>query len=88
MKLAESCVIEQHIDKILQGTPDAAALIVRSVSGRANNMAAAPKERQDGDVILPIDLEIAYGRAFQSMCWEAACLPTACGSECGSVGTM
>ena len=85
MMLAESCVIEQHIDKILQvvepinlglGTPDAAALIVRMVRSWANDMAAAPKERQDGDVILPIDLENACGRAFPSTCLEAA--RTAC----------
>ena len=35
-------------------------------------MAIAPKERQDADVVLPIDLENAYGRAFRSTCMEAA----------------
>ena len=42
MKVAESCVIEQHIERLLKGveptnlelgTPDAAALIVRIVRG-------------------------------------------------------
>ena len=81
MKLAESCVIEQHIDKLLKsvehtnsglGTPDAAALIVRTVRGWANEMTRVPKEGQDADVVLPIDLENAYGRAFRSTCLEAA----------------
>ena len=81
MKLTESCVIEQHIDRILKGveptklelgTPDAAALIVRIVRGWANDMAVAPKEGQDADVVLPFDLENAYGRAFRSGCVEAA----------------
>ena len=49
MKLAERCVIEQHIERLLKGveptylglgTPDAAALIVRIVRGWANDMAA------------------------------------------------
>ena len=42
MKLAESCVVEQYIERLLKGveptnlglgTPDAAALIVRTVRG-------------------------------------------------------
>ena len=81
VKLAESCVIEQHIDRILKGveptnlelgTPDAAALKVRIVREWANDMAKAPKEGQDADVVLPMDLENAYGRAFRSTCLEAA----------------
>ena len=85
MKLAESCVIEQHIEKLLKGveptnlglgTPDAAALIVRIVRGWANDMAMAPKEGQDADVELPIDLENANGRAFRPTSLEAA--RTAC----------
>ena len=80
MKLAESCVIEQHIERLLKGveptdlgleTPDAAALIVRIVRGWANDMAV-----QDADVALPIDLENANGRAYRSTCLEAA--RTAC----------
>ena len=36
-------------------------------------MATAPKEGQDADVVLPIDLEInTHGRAFRSTCLEAA----------------
>ena len=57
MKLAESCVIEQHIGSLLNGmeptnlglgTPDAAAPIVRIVRGWANDMAVAPKVGQGG----------------------------------------
>ena len=83
MKLTEGCVIEQHIDRLLKsveptnlglGTPDAAALIVRIriVRDWANDVAVAPKVGQDADVMLPIDLENAYGRAFRSTCLEAA----------------
>ena len=52
MRLAESCVIEQHVEWLLKGveptnvglgTPDVAALIVRIVRGWANDMAVAPK---------------------------------------------
>ena len=52
MKLAESCVIEQHIDRLLNGagptnlglcTPHRAAQIVRIVRGWANDMTVAPK---------------------------------------------
>ena len=80
MQLAESCVIEQHIDRLLKGvertnlglgTPDAAALIVRIVRGWANDKAVAPKGPQDADVVLPIDLENANGRSFRSTCLEA-----------------
>ena len=79
MKLAESCVIEQHIEKLFKGveptnlglgTPDAAALMVRIVRGCANDMAMAPKVGQDADVVLPIDVENAYGRAFRSTYWK------------------
>ena len=35
-------------------------------------MAAAPKQVQDADVVLPIDLENACGRAFRSTGLEAA----------------
>ena len=53
MKLAESCVIEQDIERPLKGaqpsnlglgTPDAAALIVRIARGWANDMAVTRKE--------------------------------------------
>ena len=54
------------------GTADAAALIVRIVRGWANDMAGAPKQGQDADVVLPIDLENAHGRAFRSTCLVAA----------------
>ena len=62
MKLTESCVIEQHIDRLLKGveptnlglgTPDAAALIVRIVRGWTSDMAGAPQQAQDADVVLP-----------------------------------
>ena len=52
MKLAESCVIEQHIERLLKeveptnfglGSPDAAALIVWSVAA-----AMLPKIAPDG----------------------------------------
>ena len=85
MKLTESCIIEQHIYRLLKsveptnlglGTPDAAALIVRIVRGWATDMAVTPKEGQDADVVLPIDLANAFGRAFRSTCLEAA--RTAC----------
>ena len=85
MKLSESCVIEQHIERLLKGveptnlglgSPNAAALIVRIVRGWANDMVAAPKLGQDADVVLPTDLENAYGRAYRSTCLEAA--RTAC----------
>ena len=96
MKLAESCVIEQHIERLLKeveptnlglGSPDAAALIVRLVRGWANDMAVAPKLEQDADVVLPIDLENAYGRAYRSTCLEAAraaCpqLAAICAAQC------
>ena len=96
MKLAESCVIEQHIERLHKGveptnlefgTPDAAALIVRIVRGWANDMAVTPKEGQDADVVLPIDLENAHGRAFRSTCLEAArtaCrqLAATCAAQC------
>ena len=81
MKLTESCVIEQYIDRLLKsveptnlglGTPDAAALIVRAVRGWANDMAGALEQGQDADVVPPTDLENAYGRAFRSTCLEAA----------------
>ena len=80
MKLAESSIIEQHIDRLLKGVeptnlglgkPDAAALIVRIVRGWANDMAVAPKDGEDADAVLPTDLENAYGRAFRSTCLEA-----------------
>ena len=35
-------------------------------------MAGAPKQEQDADVVLPIDPENAYGKAFRSICLEAA----------------
>ena len=85
MKLAESCIIEQHIDRLLKrvelelgglGTPDAAALIVRIVRGWANDKAGAPKQAQDADVVLPIDLENACGTAFMPGSREGH-LPTA-----------
>ena len=85
MKLTESCVIEQHIERLFKGveptnlglgTPDAAALIVRIVRGWANDMAVAPKEGQDADVVLLIHLENAYDRAIRSTSSEAA--RTAC----------
>ena len=85
MKLAESCVIEQHIERLFKGvepanlglgTPDAAALVVRIVRSWANDMAVTPKEGQDADVVLPIDVENAFGRAFRSTSLEAA--RTAC----------
>ena len=75
MKLAECCVIEQHIDRLHKGveptnlglgTLDATALIVRIARGWANDMAATPKVGQDADVVLPLDLENAFGRAFRS----------------------
>ena len=81
MKLADSCVIEQHIEKLLKGveptnmglgTPDAAALIVRILRGWANDIAVSPKVGQDAEVLLPIDLENAYGMVFRSTCLEAA----------------
>ena len=81
VKLAESCANEQHIDTLLKGveptnlglgTPDAAAPVVRIVRGWANDMVVARKEGQDADVVLPVDLENAYGRAFRSTCLEAA----------------
>ena len=65
VKLAESCVIEQHIERLLEGveptnlglgTPDAAALTVRIVRGWANDMSVALKEGQDAGVVPPIDL--------------------------------
>ena len=71
LKLTESCVVEQHIDRLLKtveptnlglGTPDAAALIVRILPSWANDMAGAPKQEQDADVVLPSDLENAFGR--------------------------
>ena len=74
MKLAKGCVIEQHLDRLLKraeptnlglGTPDAAALVVRTVRGWANDMAAAPTQGQDADVVLPIGPENACGRAFR-----------------------
>ena len=81
VKLTESCIIEQHSDRLRKGveptdlglgTPDAAALIVRIVQGWANDMVGAPEQAQDADVVPPIDLENAYGRAFRSTCLEAA----------------
>ena len=81
MKLAGSVVIEQHIGKLLEvveptnlglGKPDAAALIVRVVRGRALDIASTPKADTDGDVIMPIDLENACGWACCSTCLEAA----------------
>ena len=81
MKLTESCVIEQHVDSLFKsveptnlglGTPDAAALSVRIVRGWTNDIAGAPRQGQDADVVLPIELENAYGRAFRSTCLEAA----------------
>ena len=77
MKLTESCVIEQHIGKLLEvveptnlglGAPDAAALIVRIVRGLASDIAAAPKRALGGEVITLIDLENDCGRAFRSTC--------------------
>ena len=85
MELTETCVIEQHIGDLLRsveptnlglGTPDAAVLIVRIVRGWTNDTAMAPKEGQDADVVPPIDLENAHGRALRSTCLEAA--KTAC----------
>ena len=94
MKLAESCVIEQHIERLLKGveptnlglgTTDAAALIVRIVRGWANDMAVTPKEGQDPDVVLPIDLENAFGNVFGS---GQGCRPTACSDLRGAMGAL
>ena len=99
MKLAESCAIEQHIDRLSKGeestnlglgTPDPAALIVRMVRGCANDVAGAPKQGQDADVVLPFDLENANGRGFRSTCSEparSACsqLPAICAAQWGTL---
>ena len=45
---------------------------MRIVRGWANDMAMAPKEGEDPDVAMPIDLENASGRAFRSTSLEAA----------------
>ena len=39
-------------------------------------MAMTPKDGQDADVVLPSDLENAYGRAFRPACLDPA--RTAC----------
>ena len=61
MKLAETCVVEQHIGWLFEaveptnlgpGTQDAAALIVRIVRGWAADIAAAPKGEMDGPGML------------------------------------
>ena len=52
-----------------------------------------PREAQDADVVPPIDLENAYGRAFRSTCWEAArtaCpqLAAICAAQCDDGWTV
>ena len=51
-------------------------------------MAMAAKE--DVDVVLPIDLGNAHGRAFRSTCLEAArgACPLACCDMCSTMGTL
>ena len=72
------------------GTPDAAALTARIVRGWANDVAVAPKEEQDADVVLPIDLENACGKAFPSTCLEAArtACPQLASDLCGARGVL
>ena len=53
-------------------------------------MAEAPKQVQDADAVLPIDLENAYGRAFRPTRLEAvrgACpqLAAICAAQWGTV---
>ena len=78
MKLTESCVIDQHNDRLLKGVepansglgpPDAAAPIVRIVRGTANDMAMAPKQGQDADVVPPIELENSLEH-FDHRAWK------------------
>ena len=97
MKLTESCVIERHIDKpprsveatdLAPGTPDAAVLLVRIVRGRANDMAAAPKEEQDGDVVMSIDLENACGLSINVLGSGEVCMPAACCEMRGTSGAL
>ena len=72
------------------GTPDAAAMVVRIVRGWANDMAGAPKQAQDSNVVLPIDLENAYGRAFSinMLGSREGRLPTASSDLRSAMGTV
>ena len=54
MKLRESCVIEQHVDRLF-----------KSVEPKLGAWHAG---RGGTDVVLLIDMENAYGRAFRSTC--------------------
>ena len=92
MKLAESCVIEQHIDKFLQvvqlanlglGTSDDAALIVRTVRGWASDIAPVSRRGLGGDVILPID-----GIPLQMLGGREVCMLTVGCSVFGTVGAL
>ena len=71
-KLRPIALAEVEPSNLGLGSPDTAALIVRIVRGWANDMVAAPKLGQDADVVLPIYLENAYGRAYRSTVLEAA----------------
>ena len=59
----------------LLGTPDAAALTMRIVRGWASDMAVAPKEGQDADVVLPIDLETPMAEVFDQRAWKRRGVP-------------
>ena len=64
--------MESFFTNLGLGTPDAAALIVRTARRWAAGLSQAPKGELDADVILPIDLEGVNGRAYRSTCLDAA----------------
>ena len=49
-----------------------------------------PRKGQDADVVLPIDLENANGRAFSINMLGSGqeCLPSACCDTCGAMGSL
>ena len=82
MMLAESCVIEQHIDRHPKGVEPTNLGAWHAGCGgtdRARLHEAGrttwrwyPRKGHGADVMLPLDLENACGRALRSTCLEAA----------------
>ena len=60
--LTESCVIEQQIDRLLKSVE--LTNLGLGTRRHCTRLAGAHKQAQDADVVLPIDLENANGRAF------------------------
>ena len=100
MKLAESCVIEQHIDSLLKGveptklgfgTPDAAALVVRIVRGWVNDMAWHPRKVRMLTSCYQLNClgkRLRQSFSFYVLGSGEECLPSACCDLRGTMGSL